>query len=498
MEMSLIKNRFLPAIKAEWPGLLVVLIAIGVRLYRLSSQPLWLDEIFTVQISRQNLLVILQDSFREPNPPLYHLLQMLVSGLWKVQSEWGWRWLSALSGILTIAGFYLLCHRFTNRTAAALAGIAFAVSPFHVYYSQEARSFVIATLFTVWSTILVADILSSDRKLRWWVALAALSILGIYTSYFYLLIVGVQGLILWLHAPRRNWWIYTAIMIICCVPVYWMIISTIPTTIAQRANLMPLSPLSILQSIAGEPVRFGVGWQHWILLSAVSGTALLGIFSALFNKNAGALGQYFSFQIAIPLLLVAFIGLVLGIRIPEFETRQFLILLPALFALFAIGMDFFFSQNWKVIPGLVCASILVASFVGLQAYWKTMKSPESTLVLNIRPALESTDSVVSLDYSTSAASYFYLPGYDVVNFLRENNGIYQFTKSLILKPIIPSESIPVADVTLQDIRNSPRFWVLNRDDFNSDVLASLTGGCTQEKSISVSPFTATLWNNCQP
>jgi 4-amino-4-deoxy-L-arabinose transferase-like glycosyltransferase len=496
--MTLVKNRVSLIIRDDWPGVLVVLVAIGLRLYHLSTQPLWLDEIFTVQISRQSLLVLLQDSFREPNPPLYHLLEMLSSGIWNVQSEWGWRWLSALSGILTISGFYLLCRRFTSRIVVALASLAFAVSPFHVYNSQEARSFAVVILLAVWSTILVADILSSKRRLRWWVALAVLSILGIYTSYFYFVIVGVQGLILWFRAPRRAWWIYVAIIVICCVPIYFMLISTIPTTVGKRASLAPLTPLAILQSLGGEPVRFGVYWQHWLLMGTVGGTALLGAFSSIRNKNTRLLGLYFSFQIAIPLLLLMVLNLALGIRLPAFETRQFLILLPAIFSLFALGLEFLFNHVWKVIPGLVFASILVASFVGLQAYWRMIKSPESAMVLTIRPELKPTDSVVSLDYYTAAASYFYLPGRHVLNFLREKNGIYQFTENLLLFPIIPSETIPVADVTIQDIRNSPRFWVLNRADTNTNVLAALTGGCTQVKSIAVSRFTATLWGNCQP
>jgi len=94
--MLLIKNRIYPIIRAEWPGLLVILIGIGLRLYHISSQPLWLDEIYSVQISRQGLFAILQNSLRDPHPPFYYILQMLTSGLWNVQTEWGWRWFSVL------------------------------------------------------------------------------------------------------------------------------------------------------------------------------------------------------------------------------------------------------------------------------------------------------------------------------------------------------------------------------------------------------------------
>ncbi len=494
--MNTLKSRLSNFIKEDWMGLLAILAGTGLRIYRLAAQPLWLDEIFTVQISRQSLLVLLQDSFKEPNPPLYHFLEMLVAGIWNVRSEFGYRWLSALAGTLTVIGFYLLCRRLTGRPMAALATLAFAISPFHVYYSQEARAFAVGTLLAVWSNILVVDILSAKPRTSRWVILAILSLLGIYTRYFYLLIVAVQGLILLVYTRQRNWWLYAALVALGSIPLFVMIYTTIPLTITQLAGRVALTPLTIIQSLAGEPARFIVGWQHWLLTTAICAIAILGLMIALLNKNNRPYGLSYGLQVAIPLLAVAVLGSLLGIQLPQYETRQFLIFLPPLFILFALGLEALYRHSGKLLPGLVMLSIIIASSAGLQAYWSLLKSPESSLVLSVRPEITPADRVVSLDYTTTAAAYFYLPDKPVLNYIRERENSYQFTYNLLLYPILAPESIPIADVTLQGIRQAGQMWVLTKTDKNPAVLAALTDQCTPVKTITIKEYSATLWENC--
>jgi mannosyltransferase len=496
--MTLLQNRIKPIIQSDWPGILVVLIAIILRIYRLTAQPLWLDEIYSVQVSRQGLLSIFQNSLRVPNPPIYYIIQMLTSGLWNIQSEWGWRWLSVFWGVLTIAGFYLFCRRFSSRPASALASLIFAVSPFHIYYSQEARFYVFTTLLTVWSSILLADILSNPKSKTRWIALTILSLIGLYTSYIYLLIIGVQGFTLLVHARQREWWIYTAIITVFTGLAAFMIVPTISSSVQNNINSQPLSLLASIQSLAGEPVRFGIKWQHWLMMGVVGVTALLGAFIATRQVKKGLLGSYIILQLLLPLLVLSGLATLMNIRLPSFESRQLLIFLPALFSLIAVVLDFSFNHLHWAFPILLCSLILIASGASLYEYWHITKSPEGSLVLSIRTEIISNDTVISLDYSTTAAAYFYLSGVHVLRYLSENKGINQFTYDLILSPLSTPGSAPIANVSMTDIRNSSRIWILNRNGINANFISSLTDQCSLTETTTISPFTATLWENCLP
>jgi len=175
-----------------------------------------------------------------------------------------------------------------------------------------------------------------------------------------------------------------------------------------------------------------------------------------------------------------------------------IILLPALLSLIALGLDYIYMHWTWAIPILLCAAIVIGSTAGLYAYWHMTKSAESSLVLNIRPEIKSTDTIVSLDYYPTATSYFYLPGTPVLNYVRGKNEASQFTYNLLLYPIIQPGTAPIAKVTLSDIRHSSRFWVLNREGIHTDVQSALTDHCSLVKTTMVSRFTATLWENCQP
>jgi uncharacterized membrane protein len=496
--MILIQNRINLIIRSEWPGVLVIFVAIVLRIFRLAAQPLWLDEIYAVQVSRQGLIAIFQNSLRDPSPPIYYIIQKLTSGFWNVQSEWGCRWLSVLWGVLTIAGFYLLCRRFTSRTASALTSLIFAVSPFHIYYSQEARFYIFTTLLAVWSSILVADIISNPQSKRRWAVLTFLSLVGLFTNYIYLSIIGIQGLILLIHSRQREWWLYTAVITVTTALASFMIVRAFSSSVQNTINTQPLSLLSFIQSLAGETTRTGVKWQHWLMMILVGVTVLLGVFITGWRAKKGLLESYFILQLLLPLVILSVLDAAMDIRLPDYQSRQLLILVPALFSLFAVGLDFTLKHlNW-IIPILLCTAILVASGAGLFDCWHITKSPEGSLALSIRSGIASNDTVISLDYSTTAAAYFYLLGVPVLRYLNETNSVYQFTYDLILSPLSAPGSAPIANITMMDIRNSPRIWILNRNGINTDLFSSLTDRCTLVETTSVLPFIATLWENCLP
>lgn len=119
----------------------LILISLFLRFYKLGEWSLWTDEAFTILGWSDGLSdSVLRRSFS------HQLIQWVVGLLG--DSEWAGRLVPALLGALTIPLFYLAAQRLVkDRTIAALAALLLAMSPWHIYWSQNVRYPVALLLF---------------------------------------------------------------------------------------------------------------------------------------------------------------------------------------------------------------------------------------------------------------------------------------------------------------------------------------------------------------
>src|SRR5688572_7374429 len=140
-------------------ALAVVLVAgAWLRFHRLDRESLWNDEVFSIELARRPVAGVIAGSREDGHPPLFHLALhywMRAFG----DDAVAVRWLSAVLGVLTLPVFHGLTRRLFGWRAALLATAWLACSPYHVYYSQEARNYALLVLLTV----------ASFAALFWWV-----------------------------------------------------------------------------------------------------------------------------------------------------------------------------------------------------------------------------------------------------------------------------------------------------------------------------------------
>jgi uncharacterized membrane protein len=188
---------------AERPELLAVVgitaLAALVRFAALGVQSFWFDEALTVGIVERSFGGML-DHVVEPGnaePPLYFILAW---GWTRVfgDGEVGLRSLSALAGTLTVPVAYAAARVVAGRGTAVLTGLLAALSPALVWYSQEARSYALMTLFGALSLLFMLLVLERPTKgrLAGWVAASAL---GVFSHYFAAFIV----------VPEAAWLLYS-------------------------------------------------------------------------------------------------------------------------------------------------------------------------------------------------------------------------------------------------------------------------------------------------
>ena len=164
----------------------------ALRFATLDRQSFWLDELVTVSLMRRSFGDMVHAiPHSEATPYLYYVVAWPWTRLFG-SGEVGLRSLSALAGTATViaaygAGASLLSSRVGLLTAALVA-----VNPFLVWYSQEARSYALVTLFVAIGLWFFAKALKGERwALAGW---ALASSLALATHYFAVFVIVPEAL----------------------------------------------------------------------------------------------------------------------------------------------------------------------------------------------------------------------------------------------------------------------------------------------------------------
>jgi len=196
--------------KASDPGALGLLVAIllcasALRAAWLDQQALRGDEGFGprfVQLTWGDMLASM--ALSEPHPPLYYFFQKLWIPL-AGDSEFALRWPSVLGGVLTTALTWPLARRWIGRRAAGVAMLLTALSPFLVWFSQDARMYTPLTalaLAALWHTWRGAR----HGRTRDWIVAGLLWEIALFTHYFAAFALALAGLALILAPRTRARW----------------------------------------------------------------------------------------------------------------------------------------------------------------------------------------------------------------------------------------------------------------------------------------------------
>jgi hypothetical protein len=203
----------------------------------------------------------------------------------------GLRSLSALAGTALIGVVYLSGRELGSRRAGFYAALLAALSPFLIWYSQEARAYMLFGLLCGLSFLFFARALRqpSSRNLGWWAACSSLAVL---THFFAGFLIAPEAI--WLVAKTRSRSAVVAVAVVAVVQA-----ALIPLLVGDVGH--PLLgwimqfPLSI--RIEQVPVALGLGTLY--LSPLVSGglvaaaclsvvIALVVVFGADPRERSGA------------------------------------------------------------------------------------------------------------------------------------------------------------------------------------------------------------------
>ncbi|MFQ6015959.1 MAG: glycosyltransferase family 39 protein [Anaerolineae bacterium] len=284
--------------------LLVLLLAFALRVYGLDGQSLWGDEGWSLEHAQGPLTSVLPSARSEGTmPPLYYLLLhfwLLLTG----RTEFALRFPSLFFGVLTVSLICSVGQRLGRDLGTGLvAAFIAALSPFYVYYSQEARMYALMTLFSLLSMYIFLKLLEPGRgnSLALWLGYVVSSTLAIYSYYltvFVLLAQGLFFLIRWRHYRRLllGWlgaqgsifllffpWLLYAMPQIRAVGGSVSRLSVSLSTVLERCLVaFSLGPTANLPEGASPALFLAAGLIAFFLLGVTGGRARTGLFLFLY------------------------------------------------------------------------------------------------------------------------------------------------------------------------------------------------------------------------
>jgi hypothetical protein len=177
----------------------IVALAAALRWHQIGVGSLWIDEGNSITLARLPWKPFFETLCRyEANQGIYYGL--LRAWMRLGDSEAVVRSLSALFGTAAVAGLYWLGRRLFGARVGLLASALLAVNVFHVWFSQEVRSYALVVFLTVLSLLLFVEAVEHPRRWGAWAGYAVASVLAVYAHFFAALVLAAQ----WLAAgPRR-------------------------------------------------------------------------------------------------------------------------------------------------------------------------------------------------------------------------------------------------------------------------------------------------------
>jgi len=168
-----------------------------------ARQSIFGDELFTYEIATRPGLGDVLDGVRSPleiTPPLFFVLAWASAQLG--DPTFLLRLPSLVAGVALIPLVYALGIRTVGERAALLGAALAALSPLAVFFSAEARAYMLTAFLVCASTLVLLNALE-NRGRGWWALFAACAAAALYAHYTAALPLAAQAAwALWAHRER--------------------------------------------------------------------------------------------------------------------------------------------------------------------------------------------------------------------------------------------------------------------------------------------------------
>lgn len=128
--------------------LIILLIGLFFRFYDLGKESIWIDEGFSITVSKLSLIQIIKEVSQDAHPPLYFIILHYWIKIFG-DSEFSTRFLSTIFGVCAIFMMYKVGSLLFNKKTGIISALLLALSKFHIHYSQDVRMYSLIALLTL-------------------------------------------------------------------------------------------------------------------------------------------------------------------------------------------------------------------------------------------------------------------------------------------------------------------------------------------------------------
>jgi mannosyltransferase len=359
-------------------NLLIGLITGGALLLRLPgfTDSLWFDEIWSTRVMLGSVASTVRMLSADLHPPVYNLLMFVWIRVFG-DSEVSVRLLPLICGLATIVLTAHLAIDYGWRSAAPVAALVVAISPAHIWYSQESRAYSFLILLVL-AAVVVFHRIRETHATRWYVAYAALAAAMVFTQYFAAVYVAVMALLALpdSRARVRMWSIGAAIALFLAafLAVKWKW-GFVPTGAGylrafRVADLwrLPFEWL-LVGGVLGAPAQRTTAIRAGVLAVQLVLLILMGR-GLLKSRPAGELALLL-FALPLALLAIGFFG-------PDhfYIERSGLTILPFLAVAVGIGVMSLAQAAWRVSAVAIIAAfgaVILINYYPKRDSWTVYK-----------------------------------------------------------------------------------------------------------------------------
>jgi len=380
---------------ATWGALLAItLVAFGLRAPHLDTQSLWRDEVDVIRLADELLPETPASELNALFAPLVRrLAQTGYNGPLYILLMRGWlnlvgdgefvlRYLSLCCGVLAVPLTYRVGRRLVGFSGAVMTALLVAISPYMIWYSQDAKMYAMVTALTLLSLMCLLEALATGQ-LGWWAGLVLFASLSLYIHILSALMIPVYlaAFILARPLPAREWRRGLVAFGLLTLPYLPLLIWQLPLVVDSYDTGHPFYPIDRMVSLLFNLYARGVAMVgSWVVMAGFIFAMLGGLFlsarercrSLGVNKRLPAPGAsrwrlFLLIWLLLPILLVYLISL----RAAVFEPRYLIYITPAFYLLTGLGAVALSRQSW-VAAGLALATVLAFSLLGV---WVQAKVP---------------------------------------------------------------------------------------------------------------------------
>ncbi len=348
----------------------MMFLALFLSLVFFMHQSLRLDESQSLWQTSRSVPGIIGVVAQDVHVPLYHLLLRAWEIVFGNSVEVA-RAFSLAFFIASIPAIYLLGSYAYSNSVGLFAALLTALSPFLNWYGNEIRMYSLFTFLAILNHYWFLRIYREGTR-RAWLGYGSTALLGIYTHYFFALLLVTQALFYFRARRRFPEGSFSFFIIVAS----FLSVALVPWVLFVRqsggfSNTSPRIPLPASIDVFNAFSQFIFGFQNDYmntLIVALWPLTMLLIFLALRANRIPERSVYFFLQAVIPLALAFFLSIVIT---PVFLSRYLIMSVPALY----LFLGWLLSLYPKFLARVVGTFFVVGMSLGVVTQAMSVETP---------------------------------------------------------------------------------------------------------------------------